>query len=136
MTDDGTIDEDVKERVTALLRQSFRPEFLNRVDEIIVFHALEQGEIDEIARLMMNGIKERLLERGIELVVEDAALRIISKSGYDLQYGARPLRRAIQRLVEDSLSEEILMGNIKLGDKVVACEHDGEVKFVAVRENI
>ncbi len=125
---------DMKDNIMEEVKRTFRPEFLNRVDEIIVFHALEQNEIDQIARLLMHSVEKRLNERGIELEVEDSALRLISKSGYDFQYGARPLRRAIQRMVEDSLSEELLMGNIKLGDKVRATEVDGELKFFPVTE--
>lgn len=121
--------EMMKDNIMDEVKKTFRPEFLNRVDEIIVFHALEQEEIDEIAKLMMKAVKERLRERGIELEVEDEALRVISRAGYDLQYGARPLRRAIQRLVEDSLSEEILLGHIKLGDRVRAFTEGDEVKF-------
>lgn len=123
---------EMKDNIMEAVKRTFRPEFLNRVDEIIVFHALEQAEIDQIAKLLMRSVETRLKERGIEIEVEDAALRIISNSGYDLQYGARPLRRAIQRLVEDALSEEILLGNIKLGQKVRAYEMDGELKFEAV----
>ena len=124
--------EMMKDNIMDEVKKTFRPEFLNRVDEIIVFHALEQQEIDAIAKLMMEGVKERLRERGIELEVEDEALRVISKSGYDLQYGARPLRRAIQRMVEDSLSEEILLGHIKLGDRVRAYSENGELKFTPI----
>ena len=124
----------MRDNIMDEVKRIFRPEFLNRVDEIIVFHALEQSEIDQIARLMMKSVQARLRERGVELEVSDDALRCISKSGYDLQYGARPLRRAIQRMVEDALSEELLLGNIKLGDKVEAYEEDGEVKFRAVTE--
>ncbi len=124
--------EMMKDNIMDEVKKTFRPEFLNRVDEIIVFHPLEQEEIDAIAKLMMEGVKERLRERGIELEVEDEALRVISKSGYDLQYGARPLRRAIQRMVEDSLSEEILLGNIKLGDRVRAYSENGELKFTPI----
>ena len=123
----------MKDNIMEAVKRTFRPEFLNRVDEIIVFHALEQEEIDRIARMLMRSVQSRLFERGIELEVDDAALRLISSSGYDLQYGARPLRRAIQRMVEDSLSEEILLGNIKLGDKVTATEENGELKFQPVK---
>lgn len=122
----------MRDNIMDEVKRIFRPEFLNRVDEIIVFQALEQSEIDQIARLMMKSVQERLQERGVELEVSDAALRCISKAGYDLQYGARPLRRAIQRLVEDALSEELLLGNISLGDRVEAYEEDGGVKFRAV----
>jgi len=112
--------EDMRENIMGEVRQIFRPEFLNRVDEIIVFHALSEAEIDQIARLLLNQVIRRLEERGISLEVGEEALKLISQAGYDLKYGARPLRRAIQRLVEDALSEEILTGNVHLGDKVIA----------------
>ena len=114
------------------VRNIFRPEFLNRVDEIIVFHALEQAEIDEIARLLLNQVCKRLNERGITLDVDADTLGLIAKSGYDLQYGARPLRRAIQRMVEDALSEEILSGKIRLGDHVRATAQDEKLSFEPV----
>ena len=126
----GTMRENIMEEV----KRTFRPEFLNRVDEIIVFHALEQPEIDQIARLMMRSVEKRLAERGIRLTVDEDALKLISAAGYDLKYGARPLRRAIQRMVEDALSEEILMGHIRLGDEVRGVNRDGELKFEPVRQ--
>ena len=117
--------ETMKENIMGEVKNIFRPEFLNRVDEIIVFHALEQPEIDAIAQLLLKQVCKRLSERGIELDIDDTALALISKAGYDIQYGARPLRRAIQRMVEDALSEEILLGRIRLGDRVkVAAEGD------------
>ena len=114
----------MRENIMEEVKRTFRPEFLNRVDEIIVFHALEQPEIDQIARLMMRSVEKRLAERGIRLTVDEDALKLISAAGYDLQYGARPLRRAIQRMVEDALSEEILMGHIRLGDEVRGVNRD------------
>ena len=124
----------MRENIMEEVKRTFRPEFLNRVDEIIVFHALEQSEIDQIARLMMRSVEKRLAERGIRLTVDEDALKLISAAGYDLQYGARPLRRAIQRMVEDALSEEILMGHIRLGDEVRGVNRDGELKFEPVRQ--
>ena len=121
--------ENMKENIMGEVRNIFRPEFLNRVDEIIVFHALEQPEIDAIARLLLGQVCARLRERGIELEVDASALQLISREGYDLQYGARPLRRAIQCMVEDALSEEILTGRIRLGDRVHAMERDGKLVF-------
>ena len=115
------------------VRQIFRPEFLNRVDEIIVFHALTEGEIEQIARLLVAQVCARLSERGIELTLDDAAMKFISENGSDLQYGARPLRRAIQRMVEDALSEEILLGHIHLGDCVMGTVRDGALAFETVR---
>ncbi|MBR1560296.1 MAG: ATP-dependent Clp protease ATP-binding subunit, partial [Clostridia bacterium] len=124
--------ENMKENIMGEVRNIFRPEFLNRVDEIIVFHALEQAEIDAIARLLLGQVCKRLDERGIALDVDETALGLISKEGYDLQYGARPLRRAIQRMVEDALSEEILTGHIKLGDRVRALAEDDKLTFEPV----
>ena len=121
--------ESMKENIMGEVKNIFRPEFLNRVDEIIVFHALEQAEIDAITALLLKQVCARLSERGIELEVDPSALNLISKAGYDLQYGARPLRRAIQRMVEDALSEEILLGKIRLGDRVRAIELDGQLAF-------
>ncbi|MDO4739046.1 MAG: ATP-dependent Clp protease ATP-binding subunit [Eubacteriales bacterium] len=110
--------EAMKESIMEEVRRAFRPEFLNRIDEIIVFHALEQEHIERIAALMLGAVAARLAERGITLHFDEAAVRFLAKEGYDLKFGARPLRRAIQRMVEDSLSEEILMGNIHLGESV------------------
>ena len=124
----------MRENIMDEVRQIFRPEFLNRVDEIIVFHALTETEIDQIARLLLDQVCLRLEDRGIQLEVGEEALRLISKAGYDLKYGARPLRRAIQRLVEDALSEEILLGDVRLGDRVLASVEDEKLKFTAVPE--
>ena len=126
--------EDMRDNIMDEMRRIFRPEFLNRVDETIVFHALTEAEIDEIARLLLGQVCGRLSERGIELEVGEEALRLISKAGYDLKYGARPLRRAIQRLVEDALSEEILLGDVHLGDKVLASVEDEKLKFTSIPE--
>ena len=126
--------ESMKENIMGEVKNIFRPEFLNRVDEIIVFHALEQGEIDAIARLLLKQVCARLAERGIELEVDESALSLISSAGYDIQYGARPLRRAIQRMVEDALSEEILLGKIRLGDRVRVTQADGKLAFTPVAE--
>ena len=126
--------ETMKENIMGEVKSIFRPEFLNRVDEIIVFHALEQPEIDAIARLLLKQVCSRLSERGIELEVTEPALNLISRAGYDLQYGARPLRRAIQRMVEDALSEEILLGKIRLGDRVRVTAEDDRLAFVPERE--
>ena len=122
----------MKENIMGEVKQIFRPEFLNRVDEIIVFHALTEEEIDRIARLLVGQVCKRLAERGIELTVDDGALRRISAEGCDLQYGARPLRRAIQRMIEDALSEEILLGHVSLGDRVLATVKDGELTFETI----
>ena len=135
----GSIDsartyETMKENIMGEVKNIFRPEFLNRVDEIIVFHALEQHEIDEIARLLLRQVCARLAEHGIELDVDESALAVIGSAGYDMQYGARPLRRAIQRMVEDALSEEILLGRIRLGDRVRVVAEGDRLAFIPIEK--
>ena len=110
--------ERMKESMLEELKRTFRPEFLNRVDELIVFHPLDEENILRIAGLMVGSVAQRLKERGIALSWDDKVLQYLAKEGFDPTYGARPLRRAIQRMVEDDLSEEILSGRIKLGDTV------------------
>ena len=134
----GAVDDDktydvMKDNIMEQVKQIFRPEFLNRVDEVIVFHALEREEICQIAGLLTEQLVKRLSERGIELRVSPEALEMIAEEGMDLQYGARPLRRAIQRMLEDTLSEELLRGAIRFGDTVLAVKRDGTIAFEAAR---
>lgn len=121
--------EQMRERIMKEVKNLFRPEFLNRVDEIIVFHPLEEADIRKIAGLMVAQVQRRLQEQGIELHMPDEAVAYLAKAGFDPQYGARPLRRAIQRTVEDALSEEILAGRVHLGDTVSASLQDGKLVF-------
>ncbi len=121
--------EQMRERIMKEVKNLFRPEFLNRVDEIIVFHPLEEADIRKIAGLMVAQVQRRLQEQGIALHMPDEAVAYLAKAGFDPQYGARPLRRAIQRTVEDALSEEILAGRIHLGDTVDAVLEDGKLVF-------
>ena len=131
--DDERSYEAMKESIMGEVKKIFRPEFINRVDEIIVFHSLEQEHIDTIAMLMMDNVARRLKERGIDLEITPEAARTVARAGYDLQYGARPLRRAIQRLVEDALSEEILTGEIQTGEKVRVLPDGDKLEFVNVK---
>ena len=131
--DDERSYEAMKESIMGEVKKIFRPEFINRVDEIIVFHSLEQEHIDKIAMLMMDNVARRLKERGIDLEITPEAARTVARAGYDLQYGARPLRRAIQRLVEDALSEEILTGKIQTGEKVRVLPDGDKLEFVNVK---
>ena len=126
---DALTREQLRETMMAELKKTFRPEFLNRVDEIIMFNPLEETEMRAIARLMLARITDRLKARGISLTVTPEAEALLSSSGFDPLYGARPLRRAIQHQVEDSLSEEVLAGRIKLGDSVTAFAEDGKLVF-------
>ncbi|NJP35972.1 ATP-dependent protease ATP-binding subunit ClpC [Alkalicoccus luteus] len=118
--------QDMKGKVMGELKKSFRPEFLNRIDEIIVFHSLERQHIKQIVTLMADALKKRLKEQGIEFELTDAAKAKIADEGFDPEYGARPLRRALQKEVEDRLSEELLKGNIAKGKKVKLGIRDGD----------
>ncbi|MFZ4454364.1 ATP-dependent protease ATP-binding subunit ClpC [Salibacterium aidingense] len=125
-TDDAENFKDMRDKVMGELKNTFRPEFLNRIDEIIVFHSLEKKHIKEIVVLMAEQLKERLAEQGINFELSDAAKDKISEEGFDPEYGARPLRRALQRQVEDRLSEELLRGSIQKGDTAYIDVKDGE----------
>jgi len=109
----------IKSLVNEELKQYFRPEFLNRLDEIIVFRQLTKNEVKEIAEIMLQEVFARLLDKGIKLSVTDAFKERLVEEGYNPSYGARPLRRAVMRLLEDSLAEEVLSGRIKDGDKAL-----------------
>ncbi len=115
--------EDMKDRVIGELRKTFRPEFLNRVDEVIVFHSLEKEHLRQIVDLMLQELNIRLQEHELKLVVSEEAKEFLAEEGYDPVYGARPLRRAIQKYMEDKLSEEMLKGTFKSGD-VISVEVD------------
>jgi ATP-dependent Clp protease ATP-binding subunit ClpB len=111
--------EEAKERVIDALKQTFRPEFLNRVDDIVVFHPLDDKELTHIVDLRLKDLEKLLADRRITLELTDAARKAIFKAGYDRAYGARPLKRAIQRLVQDKLAVKILDGTVLHGDHVV-----------------
>jgi len=117
--------QNMKNNVMGELKNTFKPEFLNRVDEIIVFHPLEETHIKQIVRLMLDSLTKRIQSNDIKLEFSDKAIDYLANKGYDMIYGARPLRRAIQSDVEDKLAEEILEGKIKSGDSVLV-DFDGE----------
>ncbi|NLG83965.1 MAG: ATP-dependent Clp protease ATP-binding subunit [Firmicutes bacterium] len=123
----------MKERVTEELKRTFRPEFLNRVDEVIVFRPLTKEQIAAIVDLMLRAMAKQLAEKGMTIEVTPAARELLAKEGFDPNFGARPLRRAIQRMIENPLSEEILAGRIKLDDKVGVDAEDGRLGFKPVR---
>ena len=120
---------DMKEQMLEALKRSFRPEFLNRIDDIIVFHKLDEANTLAIARLMLNSIRKRLEERDIHLDYTEDAVELLAKQGFDPEYGARPLRRILQQTVEDRLSEEILEGTVHFGDAITAYAEDGHIQF-------
>jgi ATP-dependent Clp protease ATP-binding subunit ClpC len=109
----------MKARIMGEVRRTFRPEFLNRIDEVIVFHALTPEHIKEIVNIMLKEVVRRMREHEVELEVTDRARAWLAKQGFDEEFGARPLRRTIQREVEDRLSEELLKGTFQRGDRVV-----------------
>ena len=119
--------ENTKKEVMAELKKEFRPEFLNRIDETIVFHKLTDTEIDKIIDLMLKEVERRMKEQGIELKIEKSVKKLVAEKGIDKSYGARPLRRAIQNIVEDSLAEYILDGKIKTGEEVKIAAKDGKI---------
>ncbi|MDQ6595418.1 ATP-dependent Clp protease ATP-binding subunit [Bacillus salipaludis] len=124
---DGEQDyKDMKGKVMEELKKAFRPEFLNRIDEIIVFHALERKHLQEIVTLLSDQLTKRLKEQNIELELTEAAKDKICLEGYDPEYGARPLRRAIQKHIEDRLSEELLKGTVLTGQNVIIDVDNGE----------
>lgn len=125
--------KEMEKRIREELKNSFRPEFLNRIDESIVFHSLAKDELHEIVKLMVNAIVKRLKDLDIHVKVTPAAVDVIAKAGFDPEYGARPIRRAIQKEIEDKLSEEMLSGTVKYGDSVTIGARNGEIR-ISVRE--
>ena len=134
-SDDGASErqyESMKENITKALKEKFRPEFLNRMDDVIVFHRLTIDDCRHIGAKIVAGLAKRLLEqRGITLDVANSALSALVEEGYDAQYGARPLKRVIQRRIEDKLSEEILLGKVRNGQRVCVEFVNGEYVFSA-----
>lgn len=117
----------MKSKVMDELKKAFRPEFLNRIDETIVFHSLEKKHMKSIVTLMVKDVQKRLIEQDIDFTLTDKALEKIANEGFDPEYGARPLRRSIQKNIEDLLSEELLKGSIKIGEKVkIGLNNKGE----------
>ena len=119
--------EAMKESVMKEVKDLFRPEFINRVDELIVFHSLSEEEIRRITELMLKQVADRLEEQEIRLTWDESVTEKLAKDGYDPKYGARPLRRLIQRTVEDTLSEELLTGQVRLGQEIVLTVKDDKV---------
>jgi ATP-dependent Clp protease ATP-binding subunit ClpC len=125
--DETTQYENMRNRVKDEIERAFNPEFLNRVDDIIVFHPLTREQIALIVHIMLKELHGRLAEENLKLKLTDAALEFLVERGYDEKFGARPLRRAIQRFIEDPLSEKILAGDFRSGEDIeVDVTQDGE----------
>ncbi len=135
-TDDDAVSyEKMKEKVTEALKKQFRPEFLNRIDEVIVFHELTMEEVKQIVDMMLVRVRTQLESQALDLVLSDQAKELLARKGYDPQLGARPLRRAIQVMIEDPLAEKVLFGEFPAGSTVlVDVDHDDadQLAFTAV----
>ena len=118
-----------EESIMNALKSTFRPEFLNRVDDIIIFDKLTNENICEIAKIMLNEVSLRVSRMGIDLIFDDSVIQLVANEGFDEAYGARPLRRAIVRMIEDTFSTEMLEGRIKSGDKINATAENGNIQF-------
>ena len=126
---EATTGEQRRELVMAALRQRFRPEFLNRIDEIVIFHGLTQEHLKEIVDIQVRRLQQLLADRHLQIKLTDAAKELIAKMGYDPTYGARPLKRVIQRQVQDPLALRLLQGEFSEGDWVRVDAHDGRLIF-------
>ena len=126
--------EKMKSKVGEELKRYFRPEFLNRIDETIVFHELTVDEVKEIVDLMLDRVHNQLKNSDLEIVLSDEAKEFLATEGYDKEFGARPLRRSIQRLLEDPLSEELLQGKYKAGSTIIISlnKEDNTLEFESV----
>jgi ATP-dependent Clp protease ATP-binding subunit ClpC len=125
--------EQLKEDMIEIVRHHLRPEFVNRIDEIIVFEALTKDQIVEIARLLLDRTKRLLHAQNIEVEFTEAAFELIAEEGFDPEFGARPLRRAIQRRVDNRLSSMLLSGELNPGDRLIVGSEDGELTFEVIQ---
>jgi ATP-dependent Clp protease ATP-binding subunit ClpC len=130
-TDEHMPYEKMRDRVMDELKKSFRPELLNRIDEVIVFHALSRENVKEIVDLLLRRVREQLKAKDVEIELTDRAKELLAEKGYDVSLGARPLRRTIQRMVEDQLSEKLLNKEFKAGETIIVDAVDGEIVFEA-----
>jgi ATP-dependent Clp protease ATP-binding subunit ClpB len=119
----------MKSAVMDIVGQHFRPEFINRVDELVVFHPLNQAQIRLIAGIQLRMLGKRLENAGLEMVVDDEALDLLALAGFDPVYGARPLKRAIQQQIENPLAQKILAGDFSSGETVNIEVEDGAFRF-------
>ena len=119
----------MKSAVMEIVQQQFRPEFINRIDDIVVFHPLGSEQIRQIVDIQLGYLRKRLLERDIELKLDDKARDLLGEAGYDPVYGARPLKRAIQQQIENPLAQQILKGTFGPGDRILATVRNGEIVF-------
>ena len=128
--------QEIKDLVLEEVKKTFRPEFLNRVDELIVFHPLTRDHIKKIIDILLRDMRKRLAEKNMQLKLTKEAKEFLVDRGFDPVYGARPLKRAIQKYVEDPLSEELLKGKFQEGDIIVCKVSKGTLKFSKRRKTV
>jgi ATP-dependent Clp protease ATP-binding subunit ClpB len=119
----------VRDAVTDVLREHFKPEFLNRIDDIVIFHRLSREQITKIIDVQLERLRHMLQERNISIVLEDSARELLAREGYDPSFGARPLKRAIQTMIQNPLAMKLLRGEILSGQTVTVSAEDGEMRF-------
>ena len=124
----------MKEKQLEALKNAMNPEFINRIDDIIIFRRLDEKSLGKIARIMLDEVIAQLVTKNIRLEYTDAVVKYLLDNGTDLEYGARPLRRAVQRVFEDKLSDEIITGKIRTGDSLTIDIKDGEITFEKINE--
>jgi ATP-dependent Clp protease ATP-binding subunit ClpB len=122
-------EKQVHEAVTQVLREHFKPEFLNRIDDIVIFHRLSREQITRIIDVQLERLRAMLHERNVSLTLEDSARELLAREGYDPNFGARPLKRAIQTLIQNPLAMKLLRGEISPGQTVIVAARDGEMEF-------
>jgi ATP-dependent Clp protease ATP-binding subunit ClpB len=125
-------EETMRARVMEAMHQHFRPEFLNRVDEIVIFHRLEREHLREIADIQLHHVRQLLARRNVTLALTEAAADLLINEGYDPVYGARPLKRVLQRRLVDPLAMQLIQGDIREGDHIVVDVENGELAFSVV----
>jgi ATP-dependent Clp protease ATP-binding subunit ClpC len=126
--------ERMKDIITEELKRTFRPEFLNRLDEVIVFHSLKEEQIMEIVNIMVKDLESRMSKVGVNISITDGTMKYISKHGFDAVFGARPLERTIRKMIEDQLAEEILKGNVSREEEILV-DYDGEKLVFTKRQH-
>ncbi len=120
----------MREVQMSALKRTLKPEFINRIDDIIIFRSLQDNDMSKIISVMTDSLQKRLAAKDIHIQVSDGAKQLIVEKGSNKEYGARPLRRALQRMIEDELSERILKGEFSIGDKISIDVSDGKLTFV------
>jgi len=126
---EGATDDEVRTIVMNAVSQHFRPEFINRIDELVIFHSLKKAQIRGIADIQLDRLRSRLVDRDMSLTVDDTAFDLLIDAGFDPVYGARPLKRAIQQQIENTLAQKILSGDFVAGDTILVKGENGHLVF-------